>query len=117
LTRAKFKAVNNRGKNFTEHKLKVRLAQVEESVGRYLTELDGAGPTLVSGARVSRLKEKMQAAKAYVQKPREIGEQRQKAPNNQISLTDPDARSMAASGRGLGWLATAFKRWWKPSII
>ena len=101
---SKFKAVNNRDKNFTEHKLKACLAQVEECVGRYLTELDRADrePTLVSEARVSRLKEKMEAAKAYVQKLREIGEQLHKASDKQISLTDPDARSMATSGRGTG---------------
>lgn len=39
---SKFKAVNNRDKNFTEHKLKARMAQIEESVGRYLSELDRA---------------------------------------------------------------------------
>ncbi len=59
-------------------------------------------PTLVSAARVSPLKEKMEAAKAYVQKLRAIGEQLQKAPDKQISLTDPDSRSMATSGRGTG---------------
>ena len=62
---SKFKAVNNRDKNFTEHKLKARMAQIEESISRYLTELDRADrePTLVGEARVSRLKEKMEAAK------------------------------------------------------
>jgi putative transposase len=61
LTRAKFKAVNNRDKNFTEHKLKARIAQIEESISRYLTELDRADrePALVSEVRVTRLKEKM----------------------------------------------------------
>lgn len=39
---SKFKAVNNRDKNFTKHKLKARMAQLEESVGRYLDELDHA---------------------------------------------------------------------------
>ena len=101
---SKFKAVNNRDKNFTEHKLKARMAQIEESISRYLTELDRADrePTLVGEARVSQLKEKMEAAKAHVQKLREIGDQLQKIPDKQISLTDPDARSMATSGRGTG---------------
>ncbi len=69
-----------------------------------MTELDRADrePTLVGEARVSRLKEKMEAAKAHVQKLREIGDQLQKIPDKQISLTDPDARSMATSGRGTG---------------
>ena len=33
---SKFKAVNNRDKNFTEHKLKARMAQIEGSISRYL---------------------------------------------------------------------------------
>jgi hypothetical protein len=101
LTRAKFKAVNNRDKNFTEHKLKARIAQIEESISRYLTELDRADrePALVSEVRVTRLKEKMAAAIAHVQKLHAIGGQLQKAPDKQISLSDPDARSMATSRR------------------
>jgi transposase len=39
---SKFKAVNNRDRNFTPHKLKARMAQLEESVARYLDELDRA---------------------------------------------------------------------------
>ena len=39
---SKFKAVNNRDKNFTERKLKARMQQLEESIERYLTELDRA---------------------------------------------------------------------------
>ena len=101
---SKFKAVNNRDKNFTDHKLKARIAQIEESIGRYLTELDRAdrAPSVVTEARVTRLKEKMVAAKAHIQKLQQIGEQLQTAPDGQISLTDPDARSMATSGRGTG---------------
>jgi transposase len=51
----KFKAVNNRDKNFTARKLKARMEQLEESIARYLTELDRADrePTLVTEARVS----------------------------------------------------------------
>ena len=56
---SKFKAVNNRDKNFTDNKLKKRMAQLEESISRYLTELDRADrePTLVTEGRVSRLKD------------------------------------------------------------
>jgi transposase len=34
---SKFKAVNNRDKNFTPHKLKARVQQLEESIARYLS--------------------------------------------------------------------------------
>jgi transposase len=67
---SKFKAVNNRDKNFTDRKLKARMQQLEDSIARYMTELDRAD--------------------------------REPAPDGQISLTDPDARSMATSGRSTG---------------
>ena len=101
---SKFKAVNNRDKNFTEHKLKARLQQLDDSVQRYLIELDRADrdPSLVPEARVQYLKEKLATVKAQVSKLQQIGEQLKQAPDAQVSLTDPDARSMATSGRGTG---------------
>ena len=101
---SKFKAVNNRDKNFTDRKLQARMEQLEESVGRYLAELDRADrePTAVSEGRVSRLKEKITHIKEQMQRLNQIGTQMQATPDRQISLTDPDARSMATSGRGTG---------------
>ena len=101
---SKFKAVNNRDKNFTDNKLKKRMAQLEESISRYLVELDRADrePTLVTEGRVSRLKEKVATVKAHMEQLKQIGQQLQAAPDGQVSLTDPDARSMATSGRGTG---------------
>jgi transposase len=101
---SKFKAVNNRDKNFTDTKLKKRMEQLEESIGRYLAELDRAdrNPDAVTEARVVQLKQKIVAVKAQVQRLADIGRQLQDAPDHQVSLTDPDARSMATSGRGTG---------------
>jgi transposase len=101
---SKFKAVNNRDKNFTDRKLHARMQQLEESVGRYLWELDHADrqPSAVSEARVARLKEKIVSLKAQMLRLEQIGTQMQAAPDGQVSLTDPDARSMATSGRGTG---------------
>ena len=101
---SKFKAVNNRDKNFTDRKLKARMQQLEESIARYLTELDRADrePTLVTEARVSHIKGKIATVKAQMRQLKQIGNQMSKAPDGQISLTDPDARSMATSGRGTG---------------
>src|SRR4249919_2699077 len=58
---SKFKAVNNRDKNFTPRKLKARVQQLEESIARYLADLDRADrdPTSLPAARVSQLKEKI----------------------------------------------------------
>jgi transposase len=101
---SKFKAVNNRDKNFTERKLKARMQQLDDSVQRYLTELDRADrdPSLVTEARVEHLKDKLATVKAQMNKLREIEQQLNDAPDQQVSLTDPDARSMATSGRGTG---------------
>ena len=101
---SKFKAVNNRDKNFTPHKLKARMQQLEESIARYLNDLGRADrePTLVPPERVAHLKEKIATVKQQVRKLRRIEKQLQEAPDQQVSLTDPDARSMATSGRGTG---------------
>jgi transposase len=101
---SKFKAVNNRDKNFTPHKLKARMRQLEESIARYLAELDRADrdATLVPASRVSQLKEKIATVKAQMAKLLDVERQLLLAPDQQVSLTDPDARSMATSGRGTG---------------
>jgi translation elongation factor EF-Tu-like GTPase len=101
---SKFKAVNNRDKNFTPHKLQARMKQLEDGIARYLDDLDRADrePAAVPPARVSQLKEKIVAVKAQVRKLRQIERQLMQTPDQQISLTDPDARSMATSGRGTG---------------
>jgi transposase len=101
---SKFKAVNNRDKNFTDHKLKARMQQLEESIARYLADLDRADrdPTLVTEARVEHLKQKLETVKAQMQRLKQIGKQMAAAPDGQVSLTDPDARSMATSGHRTG---------------
>ena len=101
---SKFKAVNNRDKNFTPHKLQARMKPLEESIARYLDDLDRADrePAAVPPARVSQLKERIVAVKAQVRKLHQIERQMLQSPDQQVSLTDPDARSMATSGRGTG---------------
>jgi transposase len=101
---SKFKAVNNRDKNFTDRKLKARMQQLDESIARYITELDRADrePVLVTEARVEHIKEKVATVKRQMRELKQIGKQMAQAPDGQVSLTDPDARSMATSGRGTG---------------
>lgn len=101
---SKFKAVNNRDKNFTDSKLKSRIQHLEDGVARYLIELDRADrdPSLVPPARVDRLKEKIETVKDKLRQLKRIGKKLGQVPDGQISLTDPDARSMASSGRGTG---------------
>ena len=101
---SKFKAVNNRDKNFTPHKLQARQRQLDESIARYLADLDRADrdPSLVPEERTEHLKEKLATVRARMKQLEAIGRQLAVAPDAQVSLTDPDARSMATSGRGTG---------------
>jgi transposase len=102
---SKFKAVNNRDKNFTGAKMERRMAQIEESVARYLQQLDSADrqePSEALKSKTSRLKEKIEKLKEQMRRLEKLRVKMLAAPDQQISLTDPDARSMATSGRGSG---------------
>ena len=102
---SKFKAVNNRDRNFTRAKMERRMAQIEESVGRYLHQLDSADreePSLARTTKTARLTEKIAKLKDEMQRLHALEVQMLATPDQQISLVDPDARSMATSGRGSG---------------
>jgi transposase len=102
---SKFKAVNNRDKNFTRAKMERRMAQIEESVARYLQQLDTADrqePSEALKTKTTRLKEKIEKLKEQMRRLESLKVEMLAAPDQQISLTDPDARSMATSGRGSG---------------
>ena len=102
---SKFKAVNNRDKNFTRAKVERRRTQLEESVARYLSQLDTAGrqePSETLVVKTTRLKEKLAKLKEEMGKLEAYENQMLASPDQQVSLTDPDSRSMATSGRGSG---------------
>jgi transposase len=102
---SKFKAVNTRDKNFTRAKMERRLAQIEESVARYLSQLDTADrqePSEALAAKAAHLKEKLAKLASELQRLKAIEKAMLTSPDQQISLTDPDSRSMATSGRGSG---------------
>jgi len=102
---SKFKAVNNRDKNFTRGKVERRRAQLEESVARYLSQLDTADrqePSEALAAKTLHLKEKLGKIKEEMAKLAALEKRMLSSPDQQISLTDPDSRSMATSGRGSG---------------
>ena len=99
---SKFKAVNNRDKNFTAAKMARRLAEIEAAIGRYMSEMDGADAAEPAGeARVEHLQEKLAALHAHMAELKVIDEQLRAAPDAQVSLTDPDARSMNSRGSGI----------------
>ena len=101
---SKFKAVNNRDRNFTPHKLEQRERQVQESIERYLGALDTADLTQPADLelKTARLQDKLSSLRQQMKQLRQIGTQLRAQPDEQLSLTDPDARSMATSGRGTG---------------
>jgi transposase len=102
---SKFKAVNNRDRNFTRAKVERRRAQLEESVARYLSQLDTADrqePSEALAAKTTRLKEKLAKLGEEMRRLKGLEARMLAAPDQQISLTDPDSRSMATSGRGSG---------------
>ncbi|MGC1303716.1 MAG: IS1182 family transposase [Caulobacteraceae bacterium] len=101
---SKFKAVNTRDKNFTANKLKKRLEQVAEHIAGYLRDLDTADRQEGEGveARSERLKEKVERLRDQMRWLQAMEAKVAASPDGQVSLTDPDARSMATSGRGSG---------------
>jgi transposase len=102
---ARFKAVNTRDRNFTKAKIKRRLAQIEDSVARYLGQLDSADrqeTSLAQTTKIDHLNAKIAKLKGEMGRLAELEKEMLSRPEQQISQTDPDARSMATSGRGSG---------------
>jgi hypothetical protein len=104
---SKFKAVNNRDRNFTRAKIKRRLEQIDESIARYLGRLASADrqDNLGSKNKTERLEKKIAKLKTEISRLNKLEVKLLETPDKQISLTDPDARSMATRGRGSGMVA------------
>jgi transposase len=100
---SKFKAVNNRDKNFTPAKMQRRMAQIEESIARYLADMDTAdrAEPEVAELKKGRLQEKIAALKEQMQRLKGLEARMLASPEQQLSLTDPDARSMKSRDGGI----------------
>jgi len=101
---SKFKAVNSRDRNFTPGKIDKRREQVEQSIQRYLDALETADRTQPADleAKTERLHEKIDRLRQQMRRLDQIEEELKTQPEGQISLTDPDARSMNSTGKGTG---------------
>ncbi len=101
---SKFKAVNNRDRNFTKAKMKRRLEQIDQSIERYLGQIASADrrEAEVAKGKTERLEDKISKLKEEMTRLKKLEARMLEAPDQQISLTDPDAHSMATSGRGTG---------------
>jgi len=99
---SKFKAVNSRDKNFTRKSIKRRMKRLQEHIDRYLTILDEADKREPEETKYTaeELAEKIASMQEHMGRLQEIEEQVQAHPDKQVSLTDPDARSMARAGGG-----------------
>ena len=100
---SKFKAVNNRDKNFTRAKLQRRIEEVDQSIDRYLEQVATADHAErgTAQAKTQRLQDKITAMKAEMARLKKLEVRLRESPDQQISLTDPDARSMKCRGSGL----------------
>ncbi|HEX8477684.1 MAG TPA: IS1182 family transposase, partial [Telluria sp.] len=100
---SKFKAVNSSDRNFTDAKLKRRMEEIESNISRYLAELDSADRQEPSAAKPKRvrLEEKIAALKLQMASLKEIEAKLVDTGETQISLTDPDSRSMMTRGSGI----------------
>ena len=99
----RIKAVNHRDRNFTQGKLKKDLQRIDERLDRYLDQMNeadaddsGGGTNAVAGleAKIASLRKRKETLEGHRQTLVDTGE-------TQLSLTDPDSRSMHA-GKGVG---------------
>jgi len=101
---SKFKAVNSRDQNFTPDKIERRQEQIEQSIQRYLDALETADRTQPAEveAKTKRLREKIDMLREQMRDLAPAGEILKNLPEKQISLTDPDSRSMISQAKGTG---------------
>jgi hypothetical protein len=86
---------------------------ISRGVARYMSQLDTADRQTAAAEEPSetvlltktRLKEKLAKLEEEVKRLAAIEKTLLASPDKQISLTDPDCRSMATSGRGSGMVA------------
>jgi len=102
---SKFKAVNSRDRNFTPAKVDKRKEQIEQSIQRYLSALDTADrtlPLMEFGPRYAQLTTKIEVLREQMRRMDQMKERLKEEPDEQLSLTDPDARSMMSQAKGTG---------------
>jgi len=98
---SKFKAVNSRDKNFTKAKMKRRLRDVESAIERYMAQLDETDRTEPAPDDAKTLQDKVAKLREEMARLKKLEVRMLKAPDQQLSLTDPDARSMNSRGTGM----------------
>jgi transposase len=94
----RIKAVNNKDRNFTRASLTKFVELADAKLDDYLQRLDAsdAAESKTAGSRVNNLAEKIVAIRARRTRCQEMLAQLDHTGEDQISLTDPDSRAMAA---------------------
>jgi len=93
---SKFKAVNNKAKNYTVAKIKSNIKKTEDSIQKFMEQMDAADKA-ESGAKSGVSPEKLAWFKARLAELKLIEQQVLAHPDKQISQTDPDARLLSSS--------------------
>ena len=102
---SRFKAENAKAKNYTHGKLRQKLGEIDTAIQRYLSELDRADEvfektgTVLPQARMERTRRKLERLQKEATRYKSIEQRMDETGETQVSLTDPDARSMATTAR------------------
>jgi len=99
---SKFKAVNSRDQNFTKNSVKRRLKKTQANIDRYLAKLDQADQDEpeIREVTAQELKQKIASMEAKMEELKGYEAEVDAHPDKQVSLTDPDSRSMMKAGGG-----------------
>jgi transposase len=99
---SKFKAVNSRDKNFTKKSVKRRQQKTQANIDRYLAKLDAVDKEEpeIREVTAKELKQKIASMQAKMEQLKQYEAEVEAHPDSQVSLTDPDARSMIKAGGG-----------------
>ncbi|MDR7008913.1 Sec-independent protein translocase protein TatA [Paraburkholderia strydomiana] len=101
---SRFTAVNSRDNNFTPNKIARRQEQIGQSIRRYRDALETADRTQPAevDAKTERLREKIETLREQMRDLKRAAELLNDLPEKQISLTDPDSRSMISQAKRTG---------------
>ncbi len=99
---SKFKAVNSRDKNFTRRSVKIRIKKTKANIDRYLAKLDAADKEEpeIAAVTATELKQKIASMEAKMDELKAYEAEVDAHPDQQVSVTDPDSRSMKKAGGG-----------------
>ena len=99
---SKFKAVNSRDKNFTRKSVKLRIKKTQANIDRYLAKLDAVDKEEpeIPEVTATELKQKIASMEAKMDELKGYEAKVEAHPDKQVSVTDPDSRSMMKAGGG-----------------